>query len=331
MTTQQNNPSPTIGIVMATYNGERYLRAQVESLQQQTYPHWHLYIRDDGSKDGTIALAQTLCQEDPRITLVQDGLGNLGFNRNFYQLLAYAKEEYIAFCDQDDVWITTKLEKSLKLLQSIETPEKKPALVHTDAELVDSNLNPIKARFIGKRGNKKGINGILFANSVQGASTMINRSLANLAIPIQPRMPFDFHLALITSITGTRAFIDEPLAKYRQHDNNAIGALAKKAASDAPAAPQPTYTASFLAGVGVYQHLKQELSSLKPASEKTVRSLREYCYLFEGKNRFRKLFIYFKNRYPFSRKKDTLLLLRALLFNQNLQDIWTKHSGVKPN
>lgn len=331
MTTQQNDPPPTIGIVMATYNGERYLRAQVESLQQQTYPHWHLYIRDDGSKDNTISLAKSLCQEDPRITLVQDNLGNLGFNRNFYQLLVYAKEEYVAFCDQDDVWMPTKLEKSLKLLQSIETAEKKPALVHADAELVDADLNLIKARFIGKRGNKKGINGILFANSVQGASAIINRSLANLAIPIQPRMPFDFHLALIVSITGTRAFIDESLAKYRQHGNNAIGALAKKTASDAPAMPQPVYTASFLAGVGVYQHLKQELSALKPATEETARSLREYYYLFEGKNRFRKLLIYLKNRYPFSRKKDTLLLLQAILINQNLQAIWTKHSGVKPN
>jgi|GEM_PF-1104853 rhamnosyltransferase len=331
MTTQKNNPFPIIGIVMATYNGERYLRAQVESLQQQTYPHWHLHIRDDGSKDGTVALAKTLCEEDPRITLVQDNLGNLGFNRNFYQLLAYSKEEYIAFCDQDDVWMPTKLEKSLKLLQLIETAEKKPALVHADAELVDSNLSMIKARFIGKRGNKKGINGILFANSVQGASAMINRSLADLAIPIQPKMPFDFHLALIASITGTRAFIDESLAKYRQHGNNAIGALAKKTAGDTPVAPQPAYTASFLAGVGVYQHLKQELGVLKPATEETTRSLREYCYLFESRNRFRKLLIYLKNRYPFSRKKDTLLLLRAILLNQDLQDIWVKHSGVKPN
>ncbi len=331
MKTQKNNSFPIIGIVMATYNGERYLRAQVESLQQQTYPHWHLYIRDDGSKDNTIAVTKTLCEEDPRITLVQDGLGNLGFNRNFYQLLAYAKEEYIAFCDQDDVWMPTKLEKSLKLLQLIEMTEKKPALVHADAELVDANLTLIKARFIGKRGNKKGINGILFANSVQGASAMINRSLADLAILIQPRMPFDFHLALIASITGTRAFIDESLAKYRQHGNNAIGALAKKIASDAPAVPQPAYTASFLAGISVYQHLIQELSALKPATEETARSLREYCYLFEGGSRFKKLFIYVKNRYPFSRKKDTLLLLQALLFNQNLQAIWAKHSGVKPN
>ncbi len=322
MTIEPNN-KPTIGIVMATYNGERYLREQIGSLQSQTYPHWHLYVRDDGSKDNTVSLVKSLGQQDPRITLIQDDLGNLGFNLNFYQALQASKEDYIAFCDQDDVWAPTKLEKLLIAMQQLETKAKIPALVHSEAEIVDSNLNLIKSKFIGKRGTVTGIKGIIFANAVQGASMMINRSLADLVIPVKPKVPFDFHIAIISELKGKRAFLEEPLSKYRQHGNNAIGAINMKSGND-KTLQKETYTLSFLAGLGMYQHIKQDFNIFTPSKE-TACALQDYFYLFEGKSRFKKIWIYLKNRYPLSRKKDALLLLKALVMNQDLRAIYKEN------
>jgi len=106
-----------IDILMATYNGEKYIENQILSLQQQTHKNWILYIRDDGSTDSTLEILENFSKNDNRIKIIKDSLGcNLGAGKNFLTLTKYSLSEYVIFCDQDDIWFERKLELLLKFM-----------------------------------------------------------------------------------------------------------------------------------------------------------------------------------------------------------------------
>lgn len=172
-----NDMHDQVAIVLSVYNGEKYVEDQIKSIINQTYTHWTLYVRNDGSKDNSLAIVKRYAKIDVRIKLLDEHGINIGYNKSQEFLLSKVDEKYIVFCDQDDVFLPEKTEKSLRKLKEIETEAMKPALVHTEAQVVDSNLNLIKNNFIGKHGTKSGLNGIIFANCVSGSSMMINQSL----------------------------------------------------------------------------------------------------------------------------------------------------------
>ena len=300
-----------VDIIMATYNGARYVAAQIDSIQKQTHQNWQLYIRDDGSTDSTLDILRQYAKQDTRICLLKDPLGNLGFTKNFYHLLTHAQAEYLCICDQDDVWHANKIALSLQQLKIIENTQQAPALVHAESCVVDSDLNMIKANFIGKRGECTGLKGLLFANSAQGASMMINASLRKLALQYLPELPYDYHIALLAELTGKRAFIPQALLQYRQHTSNIIGA----GASNQTAHASTSLSASLLLSLGMYTQIKKSYAVLA-VSARARKEIEEYCYLFEGKNHLTKLFIFLKNRYPFYRRKDKLNFFWLLLKGQ---------------
>jgi glycosyltransferase involved in cell wall biosynthesis len=128
-------------ILMATYNGSKYLKCQIESIRSQTYQNWQLLIRDDGSVDGTNILIDSYCKIDHRIRqLPRDDTRQLGAKLSFNKLLSTGLEldsSYFFFCDQDDYWPPTRLSSYLDELKKAEGP----CLVYGDFELVDSNLS----------------------------------------------------------------------------------------------------------------------------------------------------------------------------------------------
>ena len=103
--------TPKIEILMATYNGETYIREQIDSIINQTYKNWILLVRDDNSKDNTVSIIEEYEKKDSRIRLLRDKKGNLGFVRNFEELMANSLEDFIMFSDQDDYWIENRIEK----------------------------------------------------------------------------------------------------------------------------------------------------------------------------------------------------------------------------
>ncbi|EEY35290.1 glycosyltransferase, partial [Pseudoleptotrichia goodfellowii] len=109
-----------IDILLATYNGEKYLEEQLYSILNQSYPNINLLIRDDGSKDKTVDIIKKYAQKDERIKFIEDDLGNLGFLKNFEKLLEHSEENYIMFSDQDDIWNPDKIEKSYKKIRETE-------------------------------------------------------------------------------------------------------------------------------------------------------------------------------------------------------------------
>ena len=103
-----------IDILMATYNGEKYLVEQLDSIINQTYRNWNLLIRDDNSTDKTLEIIQNYHKKDKRIKILKDNKGNLGIVRNFEELLKSSESEFIMFSDQDDIWVENKLDMYLK-------------------------------------------------------------------------------------------------------------------------------------------------------------------------------------------------------------------------
>lgn len=313
MSAAPNEASPPIAIVLSTYNGEAYIAAQLDSLLAQTYPHWRCYIRDDGSKDESITIIKRYVAQDPRFVFLEDQQGNLGVVQAYFYLFNKVNEPYIAACDQDDVWFPDKLERSLRLLQSIETTQTIPALVHTDSAFVDSQLHSIRDQFIGKRGLKSGLNGIIIANSVQGGSILFNRALNNESKKISATLPYDYHLGMIAELTGARGFISDNMLYYRQHNTSSIARSDKQLQT----VNSPDISLTLKMSFDNYHHVKQDFNALQ-WTDTAKRQVAEYLYLFEGSSKLKKLYILLKNQYAFYRRKDLLNLMVLILKHKNL-------------
>lgn len=239
----------SVDILLATYNGAAHVQEQIASLQRQTFQDWRLWVRDDGSRDATPTLLAQLARADERIHIVQDGRGNLGFNGNFHALLRQSQAPWVMFCDQDDAWLPTKIERTLAVMR--QQPADQPVLVHCDAVVSDADLQPLRARFIGDRGRASGLASVLLANPVQGAAMMVNAPLRALMVQHVPSIPFDCQAALLAEATGRRVFIPEALLLYRQHGSNALGAAGARAEPVAHDTVSPRRRAGLMLTMGL--------------------------------------------------------------------------------
>jgi glycosyltransferase, family 2 len=216
-----------IEILMATYNGEKYIKEQINSIINQTYPNWRLLIRDDGSKDKTVEIIKEYEKKDDRIKLLEDNKGNLGFVKNFEELTKNSKEKYVMFSDQDDYWLENKLEIYINELNKLLKEEiEGPLLLHSNSFVCDDNLEIIKEKFIvSKEALRYKENNYFFSYTVQGSTVLLNRKLIDIGLPFLESVTLhDRYFHLLAEFFGKRVFIDKSLIKYRQHLNNKIGA-----------------------------------------------------------------------------------------------------------
>lgn len=220
-------------IVLSTYNGQKFLVEQIASLQSQSYPHWILLVRDDGSRDDTPNLLSHLARSDSRIHIVDVGGINLGVVASFSRLLECALEydaEYFFLCDQDDVWIDSKLELFIAKFKSMESrlPSPTPILIHSDLTVVNDKLEEISPSFMRYQNicnvahNPERV--LLSQNFVTGCASAFNRNLLKLAVPMHGVVMHDWWLALLASVTGEIGYLDTPTIAYRQHGDNTVGA-----------------------------------------------------------------------------------------------------------
>ena len=211
---------------MATYNGEKYLYEQIESILNQSYKNWILLIRDDKSEDSTVSIIEEYEKKDSRIRLLRDRKGNLGFVKNFEELLKNSQEEFIMFSDQDDYWEKDKIKNYIEILQKDEKLSQIPLLIHSNSFICDKELKIVKEKFVDSSiASEKNGNSYFFSYVVQGSTVMINRKLKEICIPFLSSVTLhDRYFHLISEFFGKRIFIDKSLMKYRQHMNNEIGA-----------------------------------------------------------------------------------------------------------
>ena len=212
-----------IDILMATYNGEKYLVEQLDSIINQTYHNWNLLIRDDNSTDKTLEIIQNYHKKDKRIKILKDNKGNLGIVRNFEELLKSSESEFIMFSDQDDIWVENKLDVYLKMIEKIKN---KGFMIHSDAILFDKNKsNILKDTFISKKAINKGLENVFFNYFVQGATILISKEIKNFILPFPKEVYLhDRYIHLISELFFERIFVNKALIYYRQHGDNQIGA-----------------------------------------------------------------------------------------------------------
>lgn len=222
---------PLVSIVLATYNGQGFLAEQIESILTQSYSNTELIITDDASSDGTGAIIDKYSHLQ-NISVIRNRR-NAGSTVNFQIGLAHAKGDYVAFSDQDDVWMPGKIEKSVSALL-----EKDADLVFCDALLMDDNgklLGSSLWREIGftKRKQTAFLSNAAFPmllrdNYVTGATMVLKRKLALQACPISPGWVHDAWMVLIATCCSAHVtLIDEPLMSYRIHAGQQIGVKRK--------------------------------------------------------------------------------------------------------
>ena len=210
---------------MASYNGEDYISQQMESIINQSYSEWELYIRDDGSSDRTVKIIEEFMNRDNRIHLIKKENNIGGACLNFYELIRFGKSKaseykFYFLSDQDDIWDSDKLLKEIQLLNTNE-----PLLVYTDLWLMDEDGSLSKNRMSDIHDIHLKNTNDLFYNQIfiWGNTIGFNRKLMELIqIPkdISNNLSHDHYLGFYAAAYGQILYLNQPLTYYRRHGDN---------------------------------------------------------------------------------------------------------------
>ncbi len=224
-------PENRVAILLSTYNGERFLPAQLESILEQTFEEWTLYWRDDGSSDNSVAVVEEFARTagQGRCVQLQCSTTRLRPTASYLTLLAavqdrLADSDMVAFADQDDVWLPNKLSRGVDALRNL--ANELPALYCARQMLVDEDLGPLGLSL--KLDQPPGFPASLIQNITTGCTLVLNRRavriVANSAPP--PATMHDWWCYLVITAAGGRLLTDnEATVLYRQHPANLIGAV----------------------------------------------------------------------------------------------------------
>jgi glycosyltransferase involved in cell wall biosynthesis len=220
--------SKLVSIALCTYNGVRYLEQQLDSLLAQTYPHFEIVVSDDCSADSTLEILHRYAQRDSRFRVVE-GTENVGLTKNFERVLGLCKGEYIAPCDQDDVWLPNKIERLVERLGN-------RCLAYCDSLFIDKDGVSLESRMsdVVPMISTTDTVPFVFSNCVSGHAMLFRREILQFAFPVPKVFFYDWWLAIIASAMGGIAFCDEPLVLYRQHDANITDALHRRDQEEMP-------------------------------------------------------------------------------------------------
>lgn len=225
-----------VDVLLATYNGGSYLQDQLQSLLDQTYFNFRVWVHDDGSSDGTLDVIRAMRPRfGGRLVLIEDtrvfGCASANFGYLMSHSNADGKAEWIAFCDQDDVWLPSKLAVLVNAMEAVQKRAPgKPCLVFSDLCVVDSKLNVLHPSFWAyERINPTNctLKYLLNRNVVTGCAMLVNRQLLEIASPVPAAaVMHDWWCALLAT-SGQIEHIPQSLVLYRQHASNRIGARSR--------------------------------------------------------------------------------------------------------
>ncbi len=215
-----------ISIALATYNGERYLKEQIDSLLLQTHANFELIVCDDKSTDSTLQILESYKEKiDIKIFI---NTKNLGYIKNFEKAISLCTSNYIALCDQDDVWRKDKLEVLVKNIGDFD-------LIHSDARLIDEHNNIIDNSYSTSTNKvfRKDVKDYFFNNDATGCTIMFKKSLVKEFLPFcENIISHDWYITLIAKSKNGVKYINETLIDYRQHQNNQVGSAKKLSSFD---------------------------------------------------------------------------------------------------
>jgi glycosyltransferase involved in cell wall biosynthesis len=216
--------SPLVSIALCTYNGEKYLKEQLDSLLNQTYPNTEIIVVDDHSTDSTFEILKGYTT-NPKIKLYRNEK-NLGFVKNFEKAITYCKGEMIALSDQDDIWDLKKIEFLLDNIQD-------NILIYHNSLLITSEGSDTKSTMKDNLNFIKGSNnlGFIFCNCLTGHSILFKCELLKYLFPIPEKLFHDVWIGFVATTIDKITYTDKCLVKYRQHENNVTDILTAKGSS----------------------------------------------------------------------------------------------------
>lgn len=218
----------TISVLLSTYNGQKYITEQIQSILNQSFSDFVLYIRDDGSSDDTLNIIHNLASTDSRIVIINDVSAdtnkNLGFGESFSYIAKYALDHsdssYFAFCDQDDYWEEDKLEVALSYFEKASSDT--PILFASNYYICDDMLNVTGTFNETNPMTDVTFENLFFEGVFPGFTMMINRKLAKLSFDNNYSKDIYYHDKWVTLIAlgldGKIIYSEKPLAKYRRHE-----------------------------------------------------------------------------------------------------------------
>lgn len=210
-----------VSVAIATYNGERFLREQLDSLYSQTRVPDEIVVCDDRSKDRTKDILEEYHQKYGLKYYINET--NLGVNKNFEKAIRLCTGDYVAICDQDDVWMPHKIQTCLVKLQEIEGNQ--PACVSSQGLGVNKDMKIISKSI--KKTESCGLKpNLLGSHNAQGCTMMLNRKLVSLLSDFPSKeLMYDGYIGLLAPCVGIKYNISEPLMYYRHHENNVVGKI----------------------------------------------------------------------------------------------------------
>lgn len=220
---------PHVNILLSTFNGEKYLSEQLDSLLAQTYPNITIFIRDDGSSDTTVAILKAYQSVSPgKIVLLSDNFSNnLGYMQSFWILLSKSSDaDYYAFCDQDDIWLPDKVALGVQTLEQMD--KTLPLLYSSSFDYYDENL-----QFTGHAQALSShivLKDVLFYTPAFGFTILINQTLRKIALAASSLdfIPHDGWCQKIASSMGVFLYDSSITAKYRRHSSTVTHATSDK-------------------------------------------------------------------------------------------------------
>ena len=224
-----------VAVLLATYNGEKYITELLDSLLAQSYSDFKIFVHDDGSYDETRNIINDYCAMNPGRFEVIEGHPTKEPKKNFFYLMSQVEADYYLFCDQDDIWLENKVKRSLNELGRLEISKGSinPACVFTDMYVTDAELNILSSSFIaylGRSIKNTRYSQILIDNPAAGCTMCFNRALRDIVVDSlkyvdRDAIPMhDQWTLLLASIYGHVKGINDPFVYYRQTGENNMGA-----------------------------------------------------------------------------------------------------------
>ncbi|MFZ2450849.1 MAG: glycosyltransferase [Methylovulum miyakonense] len=214
--------TPLVSIVIATYNGERFLNEQLDSVIQQTYKNIEIIAVDDCSTDNTLSILSDYAARHANFTVVRNGQ-NLGYQKNFEKGFLLAAGDYIAPCDQDDIWLPSKIETLVASIGDHAIAYCNSAFINSSGGMIGKSMSDAKtlADFNTP---------IMYTVGASAPShaMLIKRQVALEAMPFPTLMSHDNWLGFVATFNSSLKFVNEVLVLYRRHENNVYGAFLKK-------------------------------------------------------------------------------------------------------
>jgi len=294
---------PLVSIVLCTYNGENFLQKQVESLLHQTYKNIEIIAVDDCSTDNTLSLLSDYAGKNTSIKVYQNER-NIGFNKNFEKAIHLASGNYIAICDQDDIWLRDKIETLMNNIGD-------DWLIFSNSDLMNENERLTGRSLLSNSFNIKNFtySNILINNFVTGHTCLFSKSFIDHIFPMPEYGYYDWWMGFVALYHNKITFINQKLTLYRQHDESVINKEIKSALNNEAERDRIDFRSTstmlniFLACSWISQHHKNFITKI----------LNMYNEIEEKKVLKWKIFIYmnFNQLFAFEKKRGILSATRV--------------------